>query len=175
MQDIISDRSNEGLISSVLDIIFESINEIGKSLLDEKSLEGESFLKNAILTNFDIIMKKWKPQFIKGVWSDVARLMAEDLFNLMRRAISDYAEAWVESEWSGEDVSKMSPSELEREMNVAIDSGNFKRLRYLSNFLKESVMVESSEILDILDSLEVEIERFWILLFDLVNGVRKCG
>ena len=174
MQDIISDRSNEGLISSVLDIIFESINEIGKSLLDEKSLEGESFLKNAILTNFDIIMKKWKPQFIKGVWSDVARLMAEDLFNLMR-AISDYAEAWVESEWSGEDVSKMSPSELEREMNVAIDSGNFKRLRYLSNFLKESVMVESSEILDILDSLEVEIERFWILLFDLVNGVRKCG
>jgi hypothetical protein len=157
---------NTTMMNTILDVVFNQIIDISKSILSQRDLGKDStFLKNAIITNLEKLLEKYKPRFINESWVEVGKAIAIDFNAIMSAAIRTYANQWAESKWSGEDVSKMSPSELDREINIAYDTKDWDRLLYLSNFVKESV--------DDLSELEVKIKpiiiRSLLKVFNLIN------
>jgi hypothetical protein len=152
----------------VLDVIFNQIINISKGILDKKdSGEDSTFLHNAIITNLQKVLEKWRPRFINESWVEIGKLIAKDFCGIMSAAIRAYANKWAESKWSGEDISKMSPSELDSEVNLAINQKDWDRLLYLSNFIKVKESVTELPYLE--EQIKSIIKKGLLKIFSLLD------
>jgi len=143
----------------LIDTLFEMF---ASSVNNHPSLSTE--LKHIILEKFDKSLKKNKPIFIEnsfeeGVSKSIHFLV--DYMKELRQEMDNEGEEWKNPKEI--DYEKMSKKEIEREIDDALDARDFQKVKFLSQYLKESIEITD----DIREKLGISIDK----LIDLIASL----
>lgn len=167
VEKMIRTVNNKQKLEQGADYLIGTLFEMFAGSVNNHPSLSEQF-KGVILEKFDKTLKTNRPIFIEksfqeGVEKSIHFLV--DFLQDMKKQIDSEGEEWKQPKEL--DYEKMSKREIEREIDDALDARDFQKVKFLSQYLKESFEIndETRENIGILmDRLVDLIANFYPIL-----------
>jgi hypothetical protein len=167
VEKMIRTVNNKQKLEQGADYLIGTLFEMFAGSVNNHPSLSEQF-KGVILEKFDKTLKTNRPIFIEksfqeGVEKSIHFLI--DFLQDMKKQIDSEGEEWKQPKEL--DYEKMSKREIEREIDDALDARDFQKVKFLSQYLKESFEIndETRENIGILmDRLVDLIANFYPIL-----------
>lgn len=159
-------RATEDDIEEVTDVIMESLLHVFKMAIEDRIKDGEeSQFIEIIIKSIEKAMVESRPIMLKSFSNGIDKMV--DVFMTTLIEIIELSDKESE-EWREEkplDYSKLSKSELNDIINNAIDDKDWVRVKFLSQYLKESLNQESEKHIRKMSDILVELTMLCLKKF----------